>query len=187
MIDPFQSSPSFELDDHAHELVFSCHKRLPLLEGERACRWLAEAIEQCRTELGFHLWAYVFMPEHVHLMVWLRDPRIPVASLLYGIKQPVARRAMRHYERVATEWLPHLTILLGEGRIERRFWLETGGHQRLLAAPAKIHAVIDEIHQNPVRRGLVKEPTDWKWSSASWYAGDRTGKLAIDDASVPRV
>jgi putative transposase len=31
--------------------------------------------------------------------------------------------------------------------------------------------MIDYVHQNPVRRGLVKRAEDWKWSSAAFYAG----------------
>jgi hypothetical protein len=32
-------------------------------------------------------------------------------------------------------------------------------------------AVIDFIHANPVRRGLVEQPTDWEWSSARFWEG----------------
>jgi hypothetical protein len=32
---------------------------------------------------------------------------------------------------------------------------------------------IDYIHNNPVTRGLVEQATDWRWSSARWYASDR--------------
>ena len=38
--------------------------------------------------------------------------------------------------------------------------------------PAAIEAVIEYIHMNPMRRGLVKRAVDWKWSSASWYLLD---------------
>jgi putative transposase len=31
--------------------------------------------------------------------------------------------------------------------------------------------MIDYIHANPVRRGLVTRAEDWEWSSARWYAG----------------
>ncbi len=32
-----------------------------------------------------------------------------------------------------------------------------------------VPAVIDYIHANPVRRGLVEGPTDWEWSSARFW------------------
>jgi hypothetical protein len=40
--------------------------------------------------------------------------------------------------------------------------------------------VIDHIHANPVRRGLVARAADWEWSSARWYAGLRPVKLEMD-------
>ena len=39
--------------------------------------------------------------------------------------------------------------------------------------------MIDYIHNNPVRRGLVRHATDWLWSSARFYAGQEA-MLAMD-------
>lgn len=35
-------------------------------------------------------------------------------------------------------------------------------------------------HNNPVRRGLVAEARDWKWSSCRWYFGERDAPLYMD-------
>ena len=45
--------------------------------------------------------------------------------------------------------------------------------------------MIDYIHLNPVRRGLVERPEDWKWSSFPWYAGVRPVPLEIDPTLPP--
>jgi hypothetical protein len=29
--------------------------------------------------------------------------------------------------------------------------------------------MIDDVHENPVRKGLVEPGRDWKWSSAAWF------------------
>ena len=55
-----------------------------------------------------------------------------------------------------------------------RFWQEGPGYDRNLTRPAMALAAIDYLHNNPVRRGLVKEPLDWKWSSARYYLSDST-------------
>ena len=34
-----------------------------------------------------------------------------------------------------------------------------------------LFAMIEYIYNNPVRRGLVEDATDWIWSSARFYAG----------------
>jgi len=48
-----------------------------------------------------------------------------------------------------------------------------------------IHAEIEYIHNNPVRRGLVARAEDWPWSSAAWYAGARDVPLVPDVGSIP--
>lgn len=36
------------------------------------------------------------------------------------------------------------------------------------------------LHRNPVKRGLVKEPGDWKWSSFRHYALREIGIVEIE-------
>jgi putative transposase len=91
-------------------------------------------------------------------------------------------------KRNAPEWLPRITRIRG-GRAERLFWQSGGGFDRNIVEPRTLMAMIDYIHMNPVRRGLVERPTDWKWSSAGWYAGvDRCGLIPdpIPPEWVPR-
>lgn len=44
--------------------------------------------------------------------------------------------------------------------------------------------MIDYIHHNPVRRGLVTRAEDWKWSSARWFAGLQPNSLRPDPIDV---
>ena len=48
---------------------------------------------------------------------------------------------------------------------------------------------LDYMHGNPVRRGLVKRPEDWRWSSYNNFALDRATVAAcpieIDDVRLP--
>ncbi len=45
---------------------------------------------------------------------------------------------------------------------------------------ATIHAMIEYIHNNLVRRGLVDRATDWEWSSARWYAEMLLVRIQMD-------
>jgi hypothetical protein len=55
---------------------------------------------------------------------------------------------------------------------------EVGGD---ITTPAALRAMIDYLHANPVRRGLVSKAEDWEWSSARWYAGMRPVKIEMDE------
>ena len=83
---------------HAHMLTFSTYRRYPFLTRPRVCRWLVEAIETTRRRHTVDIWAYVFMPDHVHAIVCPRSHRTRIADIRKSIKLPVAKRAMRWLE-----------------------------------------------------------------------------------------
>jgi putative transposase len=153
---------------HAHELTFSCYRHLPFLRAERTCQWLAEAINQARQTYDFALWAYVFMPEHVHLLIYPRLAAYDISILLQKIKEPVGRQAVAYLKEYAPDWLPRITVRRGQ-RLEHRFWQAGGGYDRNVVEPHTALAMIEYIHANPVRRGLVAHAEDWMWSSAGWH------------------
>ena len=162
--------PAVNEPGHAHELTFSCYRRFAFLQAERICEWLAEAIDAARAEFDFALWAYVFMPEHVHLMIYPRRPTYDIGLIRQAIKEPVGRKAIKHLRAEAPHWLPRIAVKSG-ARLERRFWQVGGGYDRNVWEPATLLAMIEYIHNNPVRRGLVVRAADWKWSSAGWVEG----------------
>ena len=132
----------FDEPGHAHELTFTCFRRFRFLDAERTCTWLAQAIERARVRLDFDLWAYVFMPEHAHLIVWPRRPKSRIAPILKAIKQPVGQRGVAYLEANAPRWLPRITRVRG-GRTERLFWQSGGGYDRNLIVPRTLAATID--------------------------------------------
>src|SRR6516162_30218 len=97
---------SYDEPGHAHELTFSCYRRFRFLAAERTCRWLAEAIDRARALLDFAVWAYVFMPEHVHLIIYPRQPVYWIRAILKEIKGPVGRKAIHYLAEQAPQWLP---------------------------------------------------------------------------------
>ncbi len=40
------------------------------------------------------------------------------------------------------------------------------------------------IHRNPVKRGLVASPEQWRWSSFRWYLGREEGPVKINDTDI---
>ncbi len=151
---------SFNIPGHAHELTFSCFHRFKFLQAERCCQWLADAIAHAREKHGFWLWAYVFMPDHVHLILYPHRETYDMAAILKSLKQPVGDRAVAFLEAEKSPWLARMTRQRGQ-RTERLFWQSGGGYDRNITCPRTLLRMIDYLHQNPVRKQLVAAAQEW--------------------------
>ncbi len=63
---------------------------------------------------------------------------------------------------------------------EHQFWQE-GFHPQMIYSEEVFRQKVEYIHFNPVRRGLVREPEHWRYSSAASYTLGVRGELEIDD------
>ncbi len=171
----------------AHALTFSCFQRRPFLCKDRSRQWLIEAINRAREEHRFHIWAYVIMPEHAHLLIWPVDLKYDVSKILKSIKQSVASRALAFVRREAPEFLRQMEDRQPNGTIHYRFWQRGGGYDRNVNEPNTVYEQIEYMHNNPVRRRLCEKAEDWQWSGAADLAGLRTGPLRIDRESLPLI
>ena len=176
-----------------HFLTFSCHRRLPLLSKDRTRQWFVEALDETRRTHGFHLWAWVVMPEHIHLLIWPPAERINVdptsrrgktSGILADLKRPVGQKAIQYLEEHAPQFLEHLTVR-NRNRTYRRFWQAGSGYDENIGNGTALHEIVAYIHHNPVRRGLVLHAEDWAWSSAQDWLGASTNSLCAVDRSLP--
>jgi putative transposase len=168
----------FDLPGDAHFLTFSCYKRLPMLSKDRTRKWFIESLELARRKHGFHLWAWVIMPEHVHLLIYPRE-QSAIASILSDVKRPVGQRAIKYIIRHNSHYLERLTVR-NKTRTYHRFWQAGPGQDRNIYDPHTAHQVVEYIHANPWKRGLVERPSGWHWSSARDWDGDVDVPIRVD-------
>ena len=171
---------------HPHALTFSCFQRRPFLSKDRSRQWTITAIDRAREQHRFHLWAYVLMPEHVHLLIWPTMSDYSIPGILKSIKQSASRSAINYVHKNTPYFLNQMEDRQPNGTITHRFWQRGGGYDRNLTEPATIWSTIEYIHANPVRRDLCERPDDWFWSSSREWQLPGTGPLRLDSDSLPR-
>jgi putative transposase len=145
---------------------------------------LIETIEQAKEKYPFDLWAWVIMPEHVHLLVFPKEG-IQVSKFLFAIKEPVARLASKYVQREAPGFIPQMLDIQPNGKKIVRFWQRGGGYDRNILTVAELQEKIKYIHRNPVRRELVKGPEEWMWSSYRAWEYNVDEPLKIDRDTLP--
>jgi putative transposase len=149
-----------------HELTFSCYRRMPLLTNDDWRYRLARSLDAAVVQWQFQLVAFVFMPEHVHLLVNPLLPERNLPMLLSDTKRPYSGEIRQLLEASGVPLLKRLMIRERPGKTVFRYWQEGPGFDRNLQSVKAILASINYIHNNPVQRKLCKRAIDWKWSSA---------------------
>ncbi len=146
----------------------------PLLERVEVRSIVCEALGETLTECSASLLAWVVMPEHLHLVVYLpEEGRLHRFNQLWRGRS--ARLVLARLRADGDE--AGLSRLAGSGEV--RFWKEQA-RTLGLETSRKLGEKVDYIHFNPVRRGLVIEPADWPWSSFRFYEYGEQGLLPVD-------
>jgi putative transposase len=149
---------------HLHFITCSCYRRLPPLGRERARDCFLETLAAVRDEYDFALLGFVVMPEHIHLLI--SEPNIGNPSdVMKTLKERVSRE-MREKEQSKT----------GAKRYPQ-FW-QVRFYDFNVWSVKKKNEKLNYIHFNPVKRGLVTKPADWKWSSYPFYWSGEKGICA---------
>ena len=175
----------YSIAGNAHELTFSCYNNQRFLSADRICKYLVDSINSSRVKYQFNLWAYVFMPNHVHLLLCPRMTKYSISSILLSIKQPVARKAIDYLKKNNPNGLKHLATF--QKHRPYRFWQKGGGYDRNITKIKTIITLVRYIHNNPVRKGLVETTDQWYYSSAADWQGISQGPIQIDFESFPTV
>jgi putative transposase len=166
-----------------HELTFSCYRRITLLTNTVICEKLARTIDAAGEKWRMPLVAFVFMPEHVHLLVRPLDDKAAIDDYLREVKLPVSVFQKDLLVEHRSPLLKRLTVPSGVDRGQFRFWQEGPGYDRNLQTCPAVRSSLHYIHNNPCKRKLVQSITDWRWSSARYYVSD--GRDV--DALIPKI
>ena len=175
----------FDIAGHAHFLTFSCYQRLPLLTNDAWRTMLATSIRTACDKYRIALWPYVFIPEHVHLLLKPRCESYRLASFEQSMKTSSAMSILNALKQEKSPLLEKLIVQERPGRWIYRFWQEGGGHDLNIWTMKKAIEKAEYCHNNPVKRRLVPSADRWRWSSFRWLVqGMREGEpLRVDDWS----
>jgi len=173
----YKTIKRYNTPHHSHYLTFSCFKRRPFLIKDRSRQWFVDALSKSLQKHDYILWAWVIMPEHVHLLVHPRQNEYDISLFLKSLKLAVTNQALQHVRKHAPSFLAQMLDVQPNGTRSHRFWQRGPGYDTNLWTPKHIWEKIDYIHRNPVRRKLARLPKEWPWSSALDFAHQRDAPL----------
>jgi len=169
----------FDDPGHFHELTFPCYRRRPLLTGNAWRGELSRSIDRAMIGQRYRLVAFVYMGEHVHLIVHPLAEATGIARSLRAMKRAYSYRIKQQLVAAKADLLDRLTVRQRPGIEALLYWQEGPGYDRNLTRAKTVLSAIDYVHLNPVRRGLCEAATDWRWSSAKHYSPEGPSDDAV--------
>ena len=166
MSNPRRTLQRYETPSHARFLTFSCYRRLDLFKNDAIKDVFVDGLMDLHARRSFALFAWVVMPNHVHLLLTL-DEDDDVPSFLRRLKPAFAKTVLTRWAELDAPILSKIQDKSGR----TRFWQPGGGYDRNIFTRDEFAEKVRYIHDNPVRAGLVEKATEYRWSSAPKHAG----------------
>jgi putative transposase len=154
-------------DSPCYYLTSVATHRLPIFQTEKVKLVTCQALDEARRSGKFALYAYVIMPDHLHVIT---DSSLTPAKTLQFINGITSWRIgflkKNNYDS-------SLLKLRHETR-PRHYRFSLWDHHsdaRLLLTENMLMQRVTYTHQNPVRAGLTSQPLDYRWSSVRCWSG----------------
>lgn len=167
------------LDNVAYFFTATVVDHMPLLHPYWAKKLIIDVLNFYRKKYLTRIKAYVIMPEHLHLII-KSESKENIKKFMHHTLRKISRAIILHTQSLLADDLQKEATLESlkvfrnhaRGKATHRVWKE-----RAMGEPIYSDKVmkqkLDYIHRNPVKRGLVKNPEDYFYSSfRNYYLND---------------
>lgn len=143
--------------------------RLPVFRTDEIKTVACKALDEARNSGKFALYAYVIMPDHLHVV---SDSAHHSRDILRFINGIIGRRVIDYLKDQGYE--SSLRKLRRETK-KKNYQYSLWDHHpdaRLLLTEKMLMERVHYTHQNPVHAGLVERAEDYRWSSVRCWNGN---------------
>jgi REP element-mobilizing transposase RayT len=136
---------------------------------------LWDSLQYCRNEKGLRLFGFVFMTNHVHLIISAHDENIKLWQIIRDFKKFTAQKIIQVMQKEENRhWILDVMRTVGKennANTQYQFWIQDDGAEEIQSDKFFIQK-LNYIHDNPVRAGIVTDACGYVWSSARLYEKD---------------
>jgi putative transposase len=133
------------------------------------------SIRFCQEKKGLEVCAYAVMSSHIHMIVG-RHGDESLEGIIRDIKKFTSNKIIQAIRENPQEsrrelflWLFERAGTHNKNNTRYQFW-QQNNHPIELGTDEKVYKILDYIHENPVKAGIVCSPEHYLYSSAMNYA-----------------
>jgi putative transposase len=148
-----------------HHCFWRSHNRSPVFDSDEARRTFLGLLARHKDRYGIEILGYCLMTTHPHVVC----------------RATLGQHAFSAFWKVVNQCFARWTNLRTGGR--GQVVMERLGSPRVQPGGAHELEVLLYGDMNPVRAGMVRRPSEWKWSSHGHYALGVPDPLVTDSAA----
>ncbi len=172
--------------DHLYFVTTGTVQRYHLFRRDVMKRLVADSLDCLRLRKRLKLYAFVIMPNHIHVIIQCNS-EAPLAAVMRDLKKHIADRLIRHYQAEGNQSVLDLlaSSVTRPDRQKYRVW-EEGYDARDIFSPDFLRQKMTYSHNNPCQPhwNLAERPEDYIWSSARFYLLGEPAIIPLDNANL---
>lgn len=163
-------------DNSCLSITSVAHDRLPVFRADALKKILCAALDEARHSGGFAIFAYVIMPDHLHVIT---DGALKPSDTLRFLNGISSHRVIGYLKEnnYATSLAKLREARKARGHAHS-LW-DAPSHALPVFSESFFMQRVNHIHQNPVRAGLVEHAEDYRWSSVRFWVTAALGGRAL--------
>lgn len=175
---PVHSDPT-----HLYFITASAVQRARIFRRDVIKRILVDSLNTGRILGQYELFAFVIMPNHVHLILRCLNDHTP-GDVIREFKKATANLILRQYEAENNQAaLAFCASAVKTGQKQQHAVWEAEYQAKNVFSPAFLRQKLDYIHHNPLQTHwrLAEQPEAYVWSSARFYLDVGRGLVPLSD------
>ncbi len=131
----------------------------------------------CQKHKGLEIYAWCIMPSHIHMIIGSHQRELAkiVGEMKSYTSRKLRKEILQHPQESRREWILWLMEKAGmenSNNGEWQLWQQNNNPIEITDLEM-FHRVMDYIHKNPVKAGLVENEEDYRLSSARDFYGKK--------------
>ena len=180
----YEFSDGYKIRDQSatHFLTFSIMGWIDVFTRQRYRELVLDSFRYCQKHKGLRIGGYVIMSNHIHVS-WTPE-KANLSDIVRDFKTFTSKaitNAIKDEPESRRDWLLYMFNYYSNRTNANDFFKvwTSNNHPEEIYTEDFMKTKLNYIHENPVRAGLVAEPSHYLYSSASDYEGKK-GLLDID-------
>lgn len=173
--------PRIRQDGSVYYITTNIQNRLKIFTSPSFIIPVLDSLNFYRFQFKCKLFGYVIMLDHLHLLLYPTGEASVVSEFMRDFKRFTSGRISRQAELEGkADWVKTFQESGRHGkRAEKQVWQESFWEQ-MIYSDKFMREKLNYIHMNPVRAGLVDEPSKYPYSSYRNYEFDDNTLIEID-------